>query len=521
MKKFFVRLEKFSTKTVEIMAVLLFACITVMGFIRSAILEDGYSIKIIIQKDSIFLNLVFCVVMTIIIKFVADFIEKDMDKRRRILLVLTMVYGFCLGLGWAALSKNFPTADQASVYYGAKHFAADYFADIAEKNSYFSCYPHQMGLAFFYEILFRVFRTESYHLLQAVNALCNCLTVLSLYKITTILFEEKKISVYFLLLTIFCFPLFWYTPFVYGELPSFALSFFGIWMLLETLGTDRGKRQRLIFMAVSLVSLTIATAVRKNTLILVIAIVITLLIYLLKEKKYFYLLYVVLLVVLTTQINNLVIIRYEKCAGVRINDGVPSISHVVMGLQESEYAPAPGWYNGFNFETYAYDADYNQEMAIEISREKMAERIGEFTDNPGYAFRFFSNKFMAEWLNSGYACIYYTAGKYYDRLPMVESLFSGTGFHVAQFFMDKYQTMIFAMALLFVLKQGKNTFGILRHIFLITIIGGAIFYLAWEGNGRYVLPYFIMTIPYAAAGMERLERLMEVIPALKNKDYVV
>ena len=537
-QKCFVFIDKLSKKIIEALALLLFALITIFGAFRSAYLEDGYGQKLFFYKDSILLNLLFCAVLFVIMKLCADFVAKNMEKRRRILLVLTLVYTFVLSLGWAAVSKCFPTADQASVYYGAKHFAADYFAEITEKNSYFSCYPHQMGLALFYEWILRLFHTESFHLLQGVNAVCNCITVLSLYAITTHLFKEKKVSVYFLLLMLLCFPLYWYTPFVYGELPSFAFSFFGIWMLLEALGREKsaicGKGQKetqersrvdlqkVSFLVLSLFSLFLATMVRKNTLILIIAVTLTLLVYMLKEKKPWYLLYLLLLVTLCSQANSFAIKLYENRSGGQLNAGVPGISHMVMGLQESEYAP--GWYNGFNFTTYAYDADYNQAEAIRLSKLALQERLDVFKSEPDYTFRFFRDKFMAEWLNTGYACYDSTAGKYYDRLSVVESLYSGTGFYVTRFFMDKYQFAIYLSALVFVAgnlaigRKKREQASILQYTLLVTVIGGALFYLVWEGSGRYILPYFLMTIPYAAAG---LEKLLSLLVTFKKKKTIV
>lgn len=531
MKVFSALIEKISIKTIEVLAILLFACITILGAFKSAYLEDGYGLKLYFVKDSLIMNLIFLVVLFVIIRIIADFIAKNMEKRSKILLALVLVYTFCLSLGWAALSKSFPTADQASVYYGAKHFAANYFADIAEKHSYFSCYPHQMGLALFYEVILRIFHTESFHLLQAVNAVCNCITVLSLYKITTLIFEEKKVSVYYLLLMLVCFPLYWYTPFVYGELPSFAFSFFGIWMLLETIFGKKEKYKNLhkfLLLTASIFSLMLATMVRKNTLILIIALVLTMLIYILKERKFYYLIYLAVLTFLCVQIGSFTIGLYEKRAGTQLNAGVPSISHVVMGLQEAEYAP--GWYNGFNFNTYAYEAEYNQAEAIRLSELAIDECLAKFKEDPAYAFRFFKEKFMAEWLNTGYACYDSTAGKYYERLSIVESLYSGNGFYISRFWMDKYQFAIYLFALICISKgvvrkkaeQGVaadsiadnasdnvklQCSGILRYILLVTVLGGAIFYLIWEGSGRYILPYFIMTVPYAAAGMEQVEKI--------------
>lgn len=523
MKVFSTFIEKISIKIIEVLAILLFACITLLGAFKSAYLEDGYGLKLFFVQDSLIVNIIFCIVLVAIIKVIADFIAKDMGKRSKVLLILVLIYTFCLSLGWAAVSKSFPTADQASVYYGAKHFAANYFADIAETNSYFSCYPHQMGLALFYELIIRIAHTDNFHMLQAVNAVTNCITVFSLYKITTLIFREKKVSVYCLLLMVLCFPLYWYTPFIYGELPSFAFSFFGLWMLLEAIGGKAGEHKRshkILFWVASVFSLMLATMIRKNTLILIIALVLTLFVYILKERKFYYMIYLIVLAFLCVQVGSFAIGLYEKRAGAQLNEGVPSISHVVMGLQETEYAP--GWYNGFNFNTYAYEADYNQAEAIRLSKIAIEERLEKFKEDPAYAFKFFKDKFMAEWLNTGYACFDSTAGKYYERLPIVESLYSGTGFYIARFFMDKYQFVIYLLALLSLIGafrrknvqavEGaddtmKQHCGILKYTLLVTILGGAMFYLVWEGSGRYILPYFIMTIPYAAAGMERLAML--------------
>lgn len=495
------KLESIARKVVEIIAFFLFIIITLAGALRSAYLDTAYELKLTITEDSVLLNLLFVVVLFLIIKAVADFVMADLEKRRKILLLGTLVYTFGLCLVWAAFSKCFPTADQASVYYGAKHFAVNNFEDISFVNSYFSCYPHQMGLALFYEIILRIFRTESFHLLQAVNAVCNCITVFSLYKITNHIFEERKVGVYLLLIMVLCFPLLWYTPFVYGDLPSLAFALFGIWMLLE--GLKCGKWWQLLL---SLVALGIAAAVRKNTLIFILAIICTLFVYVIKEKKYQLILYMVLLLTIGFSVLPGIQKLYEYRSGTRLNEGVPGISHVVMGLQESYYAP--GWYNGYNFTTYVYDADYNKEKATQLSKEALNQRSRELIENPRYAASFFGTKFMAEWLNTGYACFDSTAGKYYERAPLIESMFSGTGYRVIRFFMDKYQFFVYLMALFFLCFQifgkGSARLGIMAYTLLTVVIGGAVFYLFWEGSGRYILPYFVITLPYAAAGSIRV-----------------
>lgn len=501
-------LDKLAKRIVEVLAILLFGGITVLGAFRSVWLAGGYDKDLAFVKDSLFFNLLAGAVLFFLMKVIADFICKNQAKRTKILLIVTLVYTFVVSLGWAAVSKCFPTADQASVYYGAKHFAANYYVEIAGRDSYFSCYPHQMGLALFYEWILRLFHTESYHLLQGVNALCNVLIGLSLFKLTELLFPGKKVPVYMLLLHLTCLPLFWYTPFVYGELPSLAFSFCGMWLFLEAIGQSQ-KWKKLLFLTASLSAITIASLVRKNTMIFVLALLITLFVWILKEKKYFYFIYMILLAICCTMAIPVAIRRYEHHAGNQLNDGVPGISHVVMGLQDNDNVP--GWYNGYNFETYAYKADYDQKKAIAISRADLQERLQTFRENTAYTVSFFTKKFMGEWLNTGYGCIEFTSGKYYDRLPFVESLYSGKAYEVLRSFMDKYQFFVYGMALLFIAqtlfekKAEKKEFSVMRYTFLAAILGGALFYLVWEGSGRYILPYFFMTLPYCAAGMANLE----------------
>ena len=40
-----------------------------------------------------------------------------------------------------------------------------------------------------------------------------------------------------------------------------------------------------------------------------------------------------------------------------------------------------------------------------------------------------------------------------------------------------------------------------NEILLIVILGGILFHMLWEAKSRYVLPYFVMMLPLAAAGI--------------------
>ena len=76
--------------------------------------------------------------------------------------------------------------------------------------------------------------------------------------------------------------------------------------------------------------------------------------------------------------------------------------------------------------------------------------------------------------------------------------------------MDKYGFFVYTLTavgvILAFINRKKNNYGILHYILLTAIIGGALFYLVWEAAGRYVLPYFIFALPYAAAGLGAIRR---------------
>ncbi|SDA58068.1 hypothetical protein SAMN02910368_01362 [Lachnospiraceae bacterium G11] len=502
--------EKIANRLIEVLSGLLFAVLAVAAAFVSVVRVDGYAESYCFAWDNPVVNVLFAAAMAAIFMLIAKWVRKDLEKRRKILLIIEMTLAVLGGLAFAAVSKCFPTADQASVYYGAKHFATGWFADLAETGSYFSVYPHQMALALAQETIIRIAHTDSYHVLQGVNALCNALTIWALYSISDTLFDDKNVSIYTLLLTFFALPLFWYTPFVYGDLASIGFSLLGLTLLLKVLlKEDLGKKwHKPALYAGSVLSLFIATLVRSNTLIFVIAVALCLLVYIIRTKKPLLLIYIAVIAILCGTVNKGAIKFYEWRSGNEINDGMPSICHMVMGLQEGPMGN--GYYNGYNFDTYVNRANYDQEKAKELAKADFTERIDEFKADPAYTAAFFRDKFFGQWLSTDFDCYHFTCGAYYERWPVVESLFSGTLYKVTSFYMDKYGFFVYALTAFAVISSLIKGFrksetdekrGILCYILLTAIIGGAIFSIIWEGAGRYVLPYFVFALPYAGCAI--------------------
>ena len=141
---------------------------------------------------------------------------------------------------------------------------------------------------------------------------------------------------------------------------------------------------------------------------------------------------------------------------------------------------------------------------------------------------------MNQWLNVGWAIfdsIYVSFG---ERLPIIESCFSGKLYPVLVNYMSGYQMVLYglvAFGLLLPVFYHKNKQALSEshsvnavsahafyYLFLLTAVGGALFYMIWESSGRYVLPYAIFVLPHAAYGMTLLSHTLDkLLEKIRNR----
>ena len=84
--------------------------------------------------------------------------------------------------------------------------------------------------------------------------------------------------------------------------------------------------------------------------------------------------------------------------------------------------------------------------------------------------------------------------------------------------MDPYQLLIYGSILFLLLYRRKEKRSVEWYILLIGVLGGVLFHELWEAKSRYVLPYFIIMIPMAAAG---LSELGDAVGRWRTKDEAV
>ena len=288
-----------------------------------------------------------------------------------------------------------------------------------------------------------------------------------------------------------------FSAYIYGDVLSIFLSMLVLWQTLRMVKTE--KKSAVLWMVPAAAA---AVALRSNSLIVLIAVCCVLGVKAITGKKWIYLLCVLLLGVGVFAGRKAIYQYYEAKSGTVINDGMPSVLWIAMGMQEGDLEA--GWYNGYSIYIYQDTCLYDGPTAKALGIAEIKARVKVFLKDPLYAADFYSRKFTSQWNDPTYGCFIMTYAADQGRSDLGESLYTGTPKAVLEKFMDSYQLVIYGAVLFLLVYRRKEKRELEWYVLLIAVIGGVLFHELWEAKSRYVLPYFIMMIPMAAAGLMEL-----------------
>lgn len=500
--------------TVRFLTLLLAGGLTLCSLFWGYYAEDMTTQESIAHREPILLQLAGLAALLFLLFLLLRFCRPT-SRRSSFLLAVTLGWVCLWGLFLVFCGRSIPSADSASVYTIAQALASGHMGVIHPTDSYLSYYPQQVGLVAFYEIIIRLWNLlpipyAAHYILQCINVGMACATVYFQYKTVCLLSRDNdRAAVCYLFLAMLNAPLLFYTSFVYGEIPSFAFLSVGIFLLLKYFTVrNLAPAQRYLTLTGSLFSLVIGVALRKNSLIVVIAVVIALLWECLRKHKPGLLLYALLLTLSSVAVLPVITRIYEYRAGNVLSSGVPALSYVAMGMQES--SRGNGWYNGFNFSAYA-DSNLDGTAANQASKEAIAASLTAFRSDPAYALEFYGKKFLSQWTDGSYFCRQATLQHTDGRAGIVESLYTGPLARPFNHYCNLYQLLVYGSALLCLLRMrkaentpGENLPSLLPYTGIIAVLGGFLFHMVWEANSRYILPYFLLLLPYSAQGLGNL-----------------
>lgn len=488
--------EPFCTRLFNLLCLLLFVFLFGISLTSSWLNHEVDDEFVYFTKDSLLGNLFALVLILSGLFLLARLLQKVSHRLPMNLLALgTSVLAVCISLYWVQSSGTYPRADQEFIWEQAQLFNAGDFSGL-EPGGYVAIYQQQLGIITILRIcdhLAPLLHTEGWQLFQLFSALTTGLLVYAGFRIVTLITNvHHTAELLYLLLALVCAPMYLYTSFVYGESSSTAFSMLAAWMFLECC-----KAPRFSCLIGLYVSAVLALLLRTNTIIIFIAFSIVVLIQLLQKatlRKGVVALALLLAMFTPTGLTN-------ALYGDKIPEdskSMPAILFIAMGTNDD--VPNAGWYNSYSYLLYQ-DCNYDPQTAFEGARGYLVGFWARCRENPAYAVDFYNRKISSQWNAPMYQCIFMNSRVEGEQTALVQSLYEGEGNQRLTDFMNIYQSLIYGGVLAFTIFALRKRYPLEHHLLLIAVFGGFLFSILWEAKARYVFPYFLIMIPYAAAGI--------------------
>ena len=492
---------------------IIFLALSWYSFRYTQYIVPGQAERSLDRADSMGLNLAVLVIAAAGIGLLT-FLERRLDKKRQLLLCrvsagMMMVWIAAASVWWVYSSEHVPVGDQAFIYGGASYFMeGKYF--FLDKGGYCDMYPYQLGLIALCELLFQLAGPLNY---RAFELVCVALAVGSAwcgYRILREIMGDTAVIAGYNILMAGCLPLIFYTPWVYGDIPSIFFAMLAQWMLLRYCA-ERRKR----WLAVMVFSLVLAMLVRKNSAILLAAVCIGAILYALRYRDRRVMTAFLLAAALAWGAYGAVYKMYEIRSGYEHSQGTPFVVWLAMGVEETK--GTFGWDNNYYKEVF-YESGCDMEATAEAAREILAGRLEEFRRNPSMALVFYRNKVLSQWNQPLYQALFFNAeSPEKEGGPEHGSLAAGLGgayYENVLAVCDRWQCVIYVGMLCYFILAVKRDSNILQHILAITIVGGFFYSIISEGKARYIFPYYVMMFPFALYGYRQAA---EVILRFRHK----
>ena len=425
--------------------------------------------------------------------------EVYFGKAKRIAYIIM----FILMMIWILTAFFYPEADQYDVQLAAAEMRMGNYGFAADMG-YLSRNPHQAGLVLVSYLLTFVLGKQNYIAIEILNVLM----IMYSYECLSGIGKEiglKPFGQLLVILSAFIFPVLpLYAYFIYGSIPGLMFALIAIKYEMEFFRS--GERKTLLLCGLFI---ALALLLRTNNLIILIAMLIYAVVKAV-EKKNFKLMIMVPVLLISLLFQSLIPSKtIEAITGHKLDNGLSSLSYIAMGLQEGERAP--GWYNGYNNDSFAL-AGNDSKKQKEIAIEEIKERIWTFNKDREYAFEFFVKKTASQWNNPTFQVFWNLDGKiskFYTRDSWVMYFVNKEGAFAAQRYLNVIQSLILIGATLWAMLVSARKSSTEWYILPLIFIGGFLFHLFWEAKAQYTFVYFVLLIPYAIKGYMNLFEIFE------------
>lgn len=426
---------------------------------------------------------------------------KNLFKLRMIIYLIFSV----ISIAWIYIANAEPVYDQWLIYnYARNYHLWKQAIFVPFEQMYLDAYPFQLNLVFIIQLIFKIFHSTRFIILQILNLIMIVGIFEGLYQIISKRVSDKGKYVFIMSIPV-CLHLLIYSTFIYGTTPGL---FFGVWGIYFLLNRNHGKYNLFI----SAILLIISSTIKLNYQIFILVAIIVLLMDKIRIKR---IIFCIILFTMPSVNGKLIEKYYQRTYGLTIDKGYSQYVWLAIGSTDAERGP--GWYSnptGLILKSEVKNVD-------EVSKKYSLERLEYFRNHPIYAFNFYNKKlltltcepsFGSLWvnqipnhMNNGFERIYYS---------VIESNLLYDMFHIQTLLIY----IIFSMYLL--IKKEDDQIELFNIVMLI-IDGGILYHLIFEANSLYILPYYILvwtlSLFYFPNVMEKMTSFMYRIDLIRKR----
>ena len=475
-------------------------------FIINSIAFTGYNGLdneeiILFKKDNILFNIIGFIFICIIYYLLYRLITLVAKSIKMVYIIgAFMIVSLLIGVYWVRHIYSMPVSDSLEVSNTAVNIRNGNYEDFG-KGGYISVHPNQLGLLTLVRVVYKFCGINNWYAFQYLNVIAVPLIILSGTGIAYELMKDRRVVILTMLMLFMFSPLYFYTSYTYNDELSLCLMMLSVWFYCIFI-----RKERIHYAIVAGIFMAVATTLRQNMLIPAIGTFIVIVILSITRKKCNYFVSMVVMVflcVIVSFANKNLYKKYYSSDTTKIS----SIAHIPMGQREGMLGP--GWYN-FYIDELLNETDGD----IKKQREKIAldirQRSEYFLNNPKYMIEFYTAKINSQWNVPLYQGLAMNVQFEREREGFVKDVYADSiQRKCVEEYANIFHLIVMSMSLLYIIYLKKKREGLEKWLISVIFFGGFLFSIMWEAKSRYVFPYFVLLIPYAACGLNLMYLIIE------------
>lgn len=429
--------------------------------------------------------------------------DAEIKKLRMLAIAATAVLG--TGMVWFILYMDLPPIyDQGSIYGAAgRLLSGDYFD--WKQGEYFSMLPYQNGMVLMMCPFVAIFGEKAALAIQICNVPVLFLAYLGLAKTAGKIFDEKC-GYYTYLGLLSVIPMWTQVTFVYGVIYEVCLAVWAVY--LSFVFEETGKWRYIVGSGFCIM---FAILWKSNAEIFMLAIILMLLMQAIRKRSLKMAGGIGIILICGVAAIKGAPFIVHIITGENTTSGIPMTAWLAMGLQESSIAP--GWYNEFPMNLYRHVSNDPEIIKGEVWKS-FQDSFRLFSEQKEYAVRFFARKLASMWADPAFQFFttVNTRNLRGDFSYIMKDFFYNGGIMntVMYLFLDMMQSVYYFGVVLYLLIKRKGLKLEKGHL-TVVFLGGFLFHFIGEAKSHYVVPYYLMLMPYAVQGYrvmaEKLSRV--------------